>query len=317
MDKLTNNQSARVAIIMPVYNAGRFLEVSIASILGQTYQDYRLIAINDGSTDHSVELLQKNKDDRLVIISQQNSGGPAKPRNVGISASDSEYVALFDSDDVMKPDKIALAVKTLDQCPDAAFVFSNFTFIDNEGKIVTDSFLEKYSTFNNLIKSLPKSDDYIYIPPQLLFEGLCEENFIGTSGVVIRRSVLATVGGFDESLKNSDDRDMWFRLSRLYGAAYIPKILHQYRRHSGNISSRNTALNAANRIKVLQRQIEAGVSPVLKKHLLKKIASNYAAMGYAERDRGNKTASAKAFFNAFLVKPSLRSIFAMGKSFFY
>lgn len=311
---MNHRREARVAIVIPVYNAEGFIKDTVISVLGQTYQDYVLIAVNDGSTDHSADFLQSVTDNRLLLVNQPNSGGPAKPRNVGIALSASEYVAFFDSDDLMKPEKIAVAVQVLDACPDAAFAFSNFSLIDEKGENIMASFLEGYPEFNRLIDSLPKAEGYVYIPSGPLFETLFKENFIGTSSIVVRRTVLNIVGDFDESLRNSDDRDMWFRLARIFGAAYIPKVLHQYRKREGSISSRSARVNAENRIKVLRKQLVSGVSRSSKKYLLAQIAGNHASVGYAERKLGNRTASAKAFLRAFIVKPRLRFLLASAKS---
>jgi hypothetical protein len=223
-------------------------------------------------------------------------------------------VAFFDSDDLMDPDKLRLQVGVLDRCKDAAFAFSDFGIIDEAGCPLFPSFLSRIESLQRLVASCPGAEDHSFIPQERLFSGLCRANFVGTSSAVVRRSALDAVGGFDESLRNSDDRDMWFRLARKFGAAYVPRVLHQYRKRKGGITSRGAARNAESRIRVLRRQIEMGVSAGDRRELLKWIAGHHRSAAYAERDAGNRRASVESFLRAFAVKPDLRYLLAAARS---
>lgn len=308
---------ARVSIVIPVFNAEAFIDQTLSSVFGQTFHEFHVIAVNDGSTDASAAILRRFRDERLFVVDQHNSGGPARPRNVGIGLSSGEYVALFDADDVMKPDKLALSVSVLDNCADAGFVFSDLRIMDEHGNLRTESFLCGHTELHRLVDCFRTDQSYVYIPPEPLFDALCRENFIASTSVMVRRSVLDAIGGFDESLKNSDDRDLGFRLARKCGAAYIPRVLQYYRKWSGSVSTRGTRINAANRIAVLQRQLDIGVSVEQRGDLLKLIASNHASIGYSEREQGHRWASVRAFLDAYTATPRIRLLLAAAKSVIY
>ena len=304
----------RIAVIVPAYNVAAFIRQTISSILSQSFADFVVVAVNDGSTDESGEVLRSISDARLIVIDQENSGGPSRPRNVGIAAQDSEFVALFDADDLMTEDKLAESVRVLEACPDAAFVFSDFGVIDEHDRVLTDSLLGDYPTFQALVASLPMNDGFVYMPPEALYRTICSENFVGTPSVIVRRSALDVVGGFDESLRNSDDRDVWFRLARRFGGAYVPRALHLYRDRPGSISNRGGRPHAKYRIEVLQRQLNTGTKGRAQRDLRMRIAENCATIGYACRRSGQRWDSVRCFLRALAVAPRLRWLLALGNS---
>jgi glycosyltransferase involved in cell wall biosynthesis len=306
--------AARVAVIVPVYNAAGFVVETIESILQQSFQDFVIVAVDDGSTDDSLAVLQSIDDQRLRVISQPNSGGPASPRNVGIANSGSEYVAIFDSDDLMVEDKLAVSIAALDACPEAGFLISDFGRVDEQGARMVESFLEPYAHFQRLVAAQMERDGFVYLPPRPMFDVLCRENYVGTSSVVIRRAVLGKVGGFDESLRNCDDRDMWFRLTREFGAVYVPRALHYYRKRDGNISSRGPVINTEAKIKVLARQLEDPLSKENRRQLRERIAENHLWRAYHQRKQGERLASARSFARAFRLAPRFRRLLAAVKS---
>jgi hypothetical protein len=129
-----------------------------------------------------------------------------------------------------------------------------------------------------------------------------------------RRATLDLVGDFDETLRNSDDRDMWFRLTRKFGGAYIPRPLHQYRWRQGSISSRGGVVNAEGRIKVIQRQLQQELSATARRELRARLSEHYTGLGYALRKEGQRVKSAISFLRAFTYMPRLRWLGAAGKS---
>ena len=111
-----NDRIPRVSIIVPVYNGARFLRQSIESLFQQTFTDFEIIAVNDGSTDSSLDVLWRlrQSDSRLRIISRVNSGGPAAPRNDGMRAARGEYIGFLDCDDYIDPNHLRELVGGLD-----------------------------------------------------------------------------------------------------------------------------------------------------------------------------------------------------------
>ena len=305
---------ARVAVIVPVYNAAGFVVETIESILRQSFEDFVIVAVDDGSSDESLAVLESIADPRLLVVSQSNSGGPSRPRNVGIANSISEYVAIFDSDDLMVEDKLAVSVAALDACPEAGFLISDFGRVDEQGAHTVESYLKSYEHFQRVVAAQPKLDGFVCLPPRPMFDLLCRDNYVGTSSVVIRRSVLERIGGFDESLRNCDDRDMWFRLTREFGAVYIPRTLHYYRKRDGNISSRGPDINTEAKITVLARQLENPLSKENRRQLRERIAENHVWRAYHQREQGERLESARSFLRAFRLAPRPRRLLAAVKS---
>lgn len=269
-----------ISVIIPTYNAGRYIEKTLQSVFDQTYKNIEIIVIDDGSTDNTEVLLKQYNDPRLHYIKQPNSGGPAKPRNVGIAAAKGEYIAIFDSDDLMMPNKLSSQIKALETTPDAAFCCTNFSKIDENDNVTTKAFWETNENFQSLDKS--KRDpfgNFKYIPNELT-DNLLIHNFVATSSVLIRKAVFEKVGGFDEALANADDYDMWLRISSHYSNILIPQVMHQYRLRDGNITSRGIFKLADGRVAVLKRHINKASNKATALHVKKTITRYLLCAGY-------------------------------------
>jgi glycosyltransferase involved in cell wall biosynthesis len=179
-----------VSIIVPTYNRAALLRETITSVLAQTYPAIELIVVDDGSTDATPELLA-SYGDRIRVIRKQNGGGTAA-RNTGLAAARGAYVSFLDHDDLLLPEKIARQVALLERRPELGAVHCRWYFIDREGARI------------DTIGMLPAGD---------LLAPLTLGCFIWSGGPLIRRSVLAEVGGFDPAIWSSD-WDMWLRIAR-------------------------------------------------------------------------------------------------------
>ena len=124
----------KVTVVIPVYNGGRYLRESIDSVLAQTFHDYEIVCVDDGSTDDSPVLLQEYGQ-RLRVVRQENSGQSAA-RNVGVKLARGEYIAFLDQDDVWYPSKVQNQVAVLDAEPDVVLVHCNFDRIDERGRML-------------------------------------------------------------------------------------------------------------------------------------------------------------------------------------
>ncbi|HPP08870.1 MAG TPA: glycosyltransferase family A protein, partial [bacterium] len=120
---------AKVSVIVPVYNAERFIGETLRSVLCQTYKDIEVIVVDDGSTDHSVEVIKKYNDPRIMLIRQQNRGVSAA-RNTGIKSSNGKFIALLDHDDLWLAEKIEKQMILFEKNPDVALVYSDISYID-------------------------------------------------------------------------------------------------------------------------------------------------------------------------------------------
>lgn len=208
-----------VSVIIPTYNNSHYFIEAIESVLAQTYQNYEIIVVDDGSTDDTKSLLQPYLD-RIQYIYKTN-GGVSTARNVGIRASKGKYLAFLDSDDLWLLEKLYLQVKRFNMSPELAVVFTdNYAF--NESGITCPSNKQRYGVHEGWV-----------------FEKLFLRNFIGNSTIMVKRECLNRIGLFDESQEISVVQDFNFllRLARYFPFGYVGKVLMKYRIHKSNLSS--------------------------------------------------------------------------------
>jgi len=295
----------RVSVVMPLYNAEQHVEAAIRSALASDLQNLEVIVVDDGSSDTSLAIARSIPDPRLIVITQAPSGGPSRPRNVGIARARAPYVALLDADDLLKPHKLSSALADLDQHPQAGIAFGDYERIDPAGRLLAPATLDAYPQ----LQSLPAhrfGSGWRSIPQPEFARGLVYENFIGTSGAVLRRSALQQVGLFDESLNYSEDRDLWFRLAHICDALYEETVGHSYRIAAGSLTLRPGSQQARQRITVLRRERARWSSAAELRQIDRLVAENLAGIAWHQRRSGRRAAAIVTFTRAFLTSPSLR-----------
>ncbi|UTA47371.1 glycosyltransferase [Simiduia sp. 21SJ11W-1] len=298
--------SPLVSVIVPAYNAEKYIVETLDSIVAQKYSNWECIVVDDGSTDNTLRLVKEYGDDRFVSLTQPNSGGPARPRNVGIEAARGEYVFIFDSDDIMLPGKIQKTLAALQKYPKAGLFFSNFQEIDEDGSVIKSDFLKgEFDYFHEKVKF---KNEPVFIDDALLFDCLVRNNFIGTSSVCIRHELLDQGFRFDEELKNSDDRLMWFNLSKHHGAVFYPKPLHQYRKRGSSISGKGFLGRAESKIKALKKALLLCESKRQGRIIIRQIASDYSSYAYALRKQGDFKESLKAGLESYITQPNTAAL---------
>ncbi len=220
----------RVSVIMPVYNVEPYVAEAIHSVLAQSFADFELVIIDDGSQDRSIEISRSFDDPRIRIISQANRG-LAGARNTGISHARGEMIALLDSDDRWLPEKLMLHMIHLDTMPDIGVSYSGSRFIDSEGRALRQAQRPKLSHIN-------AADIF------------CRNPVGNGSAPVIRRAALDRVAFphpddpkrlcyFDESFRQSEDIELWVRLALLGRCKFdgIKPLLTEYRIMPGGLSA--------------------------------------------------------------------------------
>ncbi len=236
-----------ISVIIPAYNAEKTIRETIESVLKQTFQDFEIIVINDGSEDATLEIANSIKDSRLKVFSYPNAKQAAS-RNRGISHSTGEFLAFLDADDLWTPEKLEAQLKALQDNPQAAVAYSWSNCIDEKG-----NFLRKAS------QSTTSGDVYA----KLL---LCDFLDNG-SNPLVRRDALEEVGGFDESLPPAEDWDMWIRLAARYHFVAVP-YPHILYRQSPNSASANLLRMASACERVIELAFERAPDSLqhLKRH---------------------------------------------------
>jgi glycosyltransferase involved in cell wall biosynthesis len=209
---------ALVSIVIPAFNAERTLEETAASALASSYPHIELIIVDDGSTDATAEIARSlAARDRRVRLVQRSNGGLPAALNTGFSEARADYVARLDADDVWHPDKLARQMALARRDPDAAFIYTFFRYIDEQGMVVRDGPAPRF-------------------PRRALARGI-HETIIGTgSSVVLKRSAVAEVGGFNESWRTWEDLLMQLKVSARHPIAFVPEFLVGYRLRSDTLS---------------------------------------------------------------------------------
>ena len=205
-----------VSVVMPAYNQGAFIGEAIRSVLKQTFEDFDLHVIDDGSTDDTPEIVKGFDDERLRYFRQEN-GGLSAARNAGIARSKGEFIAFLDSDDVWLPDKLARQVRAMRANPNCGLVACNFRHVGDH------SFVDKAFLRSN-------------VPTGKVFEKLLHAGFILPSMAMARRSAFEKVGLFDVDLRRCEDYDLWLRITHDFEFEHVEQVGGLYRVHAASMT---------------------------------------------------------------------------------
>lgn len=206
---------------MPAYNARPFIEESIQSVLNQDYPNIELIVVDDGSTDGTLKAAEKF--DGRVRVVRQNNAGPAAARNRGIAGAKGSFIAFLDADDVWLPGKVLMQVKYLQSHPDVGVVFGSFSrwYSQADGSF---SAPPPPVNLDTPLKLLSAHSGWLY-------KDILLDSVICIITAMVRRSVIDTVGSFDESLPTGEDYDFWLRVSRKFRGDELNRTFAYYRIH--------------------------------------------------------------------------------------
>lgn len=296
----------KASIVIPAYNAQSYIEQTISSILNQSFQDFEIIIIDDGSTDSTESSVKAINDHRIKYIKQKNSGGPAGPRNLGLKESKGEYVFIFDADDIMLPEKLYLSIEALDSHPDADLLFTNFSTIDEYGNELKENFLEEYETLWNLLGD--KSKYSAVIEPESICSALVRVNFIGTSSVVLRKKALRPTDLFNESLRNSDDRLFWILFAKNHKFLFLNEVLHKYRILKNSISNQGFIRRGPSKIHALKIVRDNLNTPELIEIVNRQISIDYVSLAYAYKEIGNRGEQRRNALKSLAIKINIKAI---------
>lgn len=209
-----------VTVVIAAYNASRYIAQALDSVLAQTFNDYEVIVVNDGSSDREeLEQILRSHPLPIIYLSQENKGVSAA-RNAAIRIAKGEFYAQLDADDQWTPDYLEVQLQLLSDNPDVALVYPNATIIadasDDEREFMQVS---------------PSEGD-------VTFESLVRQRCTVMTCVTARMSAIRHAGMFDESLRSCEDFDLWLRIARNVGRIiYHRRRLAIYRRHQGSLSS--------------------------------------------------------------------------------
>jgi glycosyltransferase involved in cell wall biosynthesis len=271
-----------VTVVIPAYNAGRFLTDAIGSALAQTHAAREIVVIDDGSTDDTPAVAARFGD--AIRWVRKENGGPARARNDGIRLARGELVAFLDADDVWLPHKLERQIAKLAERPHAALVHSLAY------NVLSDGSHRELRT--------PEASDYSGDCLERLFHG----NRITFSTVVARKACLEEVGGFDESLRQAaiEDYDLLLRLASRYPFTVVAEPLIHYRIHGANGSADRWnmfGLEAGLIERVVERDpnIRAKLS---RRSIDRRLHDLHLGLAYRAREEGNRPLARRHFFRA-------------------
>lgn len=204
-----------ITVLIPVYNAELYLKQAIDSVLSQTFTDFELLIINDGSTDSSLDILHSYSDDRLRIISQSNAG-IVKALNLGLDLAKGKYIARMDADDICYPHRLSTQFNFLQENPDYIGVGSNVNWIDKEGDYIF-TFINPSSTYEEIKRSFMKDNPFIH--PSMFF---------------LKDEAIA-VGKYP-NLLNFEDYGLWKKLLDRGKMCNLNEVLLDYRMNPSSVS---------------------------------------------------------------------------------
>jgi len=203
------NNSPKVSIILPTYNRAHIIEKAIQSVLNQTYQDFEIIIIDDGSKDDTKKIIRgfQEKDNRIKYIRFEENKGAAAARNAGIKMSKGEYITFQDSDDEWVIDKLEKQMKVIETSSENIVVYCGFWRIDGDEKTYIPD-IKISNREGNIHKELLKG------------------NFVDTPSILLPKKNLEKIGMFDENLLRLQDWDLSIRLSKYYNFKLIDEPLY-------------------------------------------------------------------------------------------
>jgi teichuronic acid biosynthesis glycosyltransferase TuaG len=236
---------------MPAYNAEGYIAEAIGSVLGQTYDGWELVVVDDGSTDGTARVVGAiaERDARVRYVRREN-GGQAAARNTGLRAASGDLVAFLDADDLWLPEKLALQIALMEE-KGVDLVYTDGYFFSEEGAAAPG---ERFNILPGEARGVE------------MFRTLFASNRIGTLSVLVRRAALDAVGLFDEdrAYQNCEDYDLWLRLAR-WGAGFygMGEKLMRYRRHAGATTYAASRLLAPMLAVILKHASDPALDPAL------------------------------------------------------
>ncbi|MCZ2341438.1 MAG: glycosyltransferase [Bacteroidales bacterium] len=256
----------QVSVVMAAKNYGQFLAEAIESVLAQTVEEWELLIIDDGSTDHTQSVAAPFLMDRRIRIVSSDRLGQPRAKNLGVRLSSGSLVAFLDADDAWLPTKLERQLAVFADRPEVGVCFTKRTLMNDRGEPI----------FGNDPPSPPRGR---------VLEAMFLRNFVCFSSVMVRRQVFDHVGGFDPEWDLSIDYDLWLRVARFHEFEYVDEPLVRYRTGHGNLSKKladrvATADAIMNRA-VFRRDLRNDLPRAV---LAEGYASTYRALGYTLRN---------------------------------
>lgn len=234
----------KISVIIPCYNSAKFLAATLESVYAQSFTDYEIIVVDDGSTDLTREVLEPYRN-RLRYHYQENQGA-AVARNVAMRLADGEYISCLDSDDIWEPDNLKVKYEVLERFPNIAGVFGDFSIFDESGerwrrgtKLQFPLFDKAGLDYKDIFQESHRvpyrgADLNVYVGN--MFGSLFLGNFVLPTSMVFSRAFAKEVGEMRPDMRTNQDYEYWLRFAYRYRFAFIDHPFVRYRRHAAQLT---------------------------------------------------------------------------------
>ncbi len=243
----------KVTVIMPVYNAEKYVEEAINSVLNQTFKGFELIIVNDCSTDNSKEVIEKTiaNDNRVILIDLKENKGKAHALNRALEVAKGKFICFLDADDIYFSDKLEQQIKFMEENPDIDMIYGGAKYFADENiKLEREQTPILDTSDNNLFENLKKAGEKTVEELNSKHHGILSdgEAIIAACSVMIRKKVFDKCK-FDETMRNIEDYDIWYRIiGHGFKLQSINKNFYYYRVHENQKSKDPTKKQKAKNI---------------------------------------------------------------------
>jgi len=266
-----------VSVIMSTFNSAATVGQAVASILGQSFDNFEFLVVNDGSTDKTDGILAGFSDPRLRILHNADNIGLTRSLNKAISASCGRYIARQDADDVSMPERLRKQTEFLDEHRDVALLGTSRATLNDAGKILSTTILPAEPDFRRLLKS----------------------NCLVHGSIMVRREVMVELGGYNEDFRQSQDYELWLRIAKNHRIMNLQEPLYGVRRHSERVTL--TKLPQAVLFRLLAVNVARGqISPGVMEQVRRAgIETYYGELNHQDKLKFHQAAKSKYIKNKF------------------
>lgn len=277
-----------VSVVIPTYGHGELVEATLDSVFAQSFRDFEIVVVNDGSPDDTADRLRPLAEAGRIRYVEQANQGQGAARNRGLREARGELIAFLDDDDLWPSDKLAWQVEALRRSPDAVMAYGYHGKLHGESRLEVD-------------------DPIPYRPSGQVWREFRLRNWLLSPGqALMRADALRSLGGFDPEIWGSDDWDLYVRLAARGSFVFEPRVALHYRIHGAN-ASRRAVLHARNHMRVAWRHIGWNL-PLLVRH--QRLAAGYFVpnlrrLAREARETGADDVAVRADLHALCFRPSL------------
>jgi glycosyltransferase involved in cell wall biosynthesis len=283
------SESPAISVVIATFNRANVLPETLDSILAQTFQDFELIVVDDGSADDTREVVERYGS-RVHYLHQSNRG-PSAARNLGVAHAKAPWIAFQDSDDLSLPDHLITLYRYVQDVPGCGMVFGNGSYIGGPE--------------HHRMTIIPAEKSRRLAEKGLCLSDLFDKSIVRLQAALISKKVYDAIGGHDESLRISMDLDLAFRFFMNSTVAYLDKALFAYRKHEGNIGG-NEELRLTENIRVIEkllRDYPAARDLLGAKAVARRLAYRYYRLAKGRWRRQSLVAARQAIDEAISLRP--------------